>query len=326
MKKDLEILDGKNLPEDLKDNFIDVEDDIPVTDFDIDFDPNTFDFNSSTNSKPPLYAYTYVPTHLVAKNIGQYVIPECQEACKAFWNKNMFTFMCSNYDELDNTKYVLLFQLSEENQQIMKKLIQTQPENYYYSNYRNSYGIRISEDGTTEEIAKKLAELTKPFQMQDILEGTMTKEAFLADICELVKYKTFSGKEYDDAPKSSDFDNIFDYFDAKDEFLKDHPDMEPHIEREFDPSLQTKPFEEYLKEYGYEDLYDSTLGIIYEDKFYKEHHQMYLDYLKSKTSKRPDSKEFEDSLSIKDVSKALSSTPDIKQDIDKTSASLDEDN
>ena len=67
------------------------------------------------------YQYQSVRTDKVAENIEEYVIPECQAACKAFWDKNITTFMCSNYDEIDDTKYVLIgSKLSEENQEILQ--------------------------------------------------------------------------------------------------------------------------------------------------------------------------------------------------------------
>lgn len=58
------------------------------------------------------FEYTHIPWHLVAQDIDEYIIPECQEACKYLWAKNIGTFMCSNRSESDDTKYILLNNMS----------------------------------------------------------------------------------------------------------------------------------------------------------------------------------------------------------------------
>ena len=79
------------------------------------------------------YEYTYVPTYMVAENMEEYIIPECQEACRSFWNKNIMTFMCSNYNELSDQKYVMINELSDQNKEKFEELIQKDPEHYYFS-------------------------------------------------------------------------------------------------------------------------------------------------------------------------------------------------
>ena len=68
------------------------------------------------------YNYTYVPLEYVIKEPYEYIIPECIDACKAFWDKNIETFMVSNYD--DNYLYVLIMNISKENEEIIKKLME----------------------------------------------------------------------------------------------------------------------------------------------------------------------------------------------------------
>ena len=61
--------------------------------------------------------------HMVAHNINEFIIPECQEACISLWARNIGTFMCSNRDELSDISYILLNDLSEENKHIIDELI-----------------------------------------------------------------------------------------------------------------------------------------------------------------------------------------------------------
>lgn len=106
------------------------------------------------------FSYSYVPVHIVAQNIDEYIIPECQAACKGLWAKNLFTFMCSNRDEGDD-KYILLGQLSTENEEIFKELMEQDPEHYFYSEYRETYGV--SACGNPVEAEGKLMDLIRTF-------------------------------------------------------------------------------------------------------------------------------------------------------------------
>ena len=250
------------------------------------------------------YQYQSVRTDKVAENIEEYVIPECQAACKAFWDKNITTFMCSNYDEIDDTKYVLIgSKLSEENQEILERLLKENPEHYYHSSYRNAYGIKFR--GSGEEVSRQLEELTKPFKMQDIFEGKMTPKSFLMDIVGLVKYvenpefKKF--QETHSAPKNYEFDDVMDYLNALDEYERLIP---PMLIKILDEEKMKKSFEEYLQEYGYEDLYDAEEGVIYESEFYKNAHLRYLEYQKSKEEGKMDISESEEyKISVGDIAK-----------------------
>ena len=79
--------------------------------------------NQTFDSRPKStrYQYSYIELEDVISNPDEYIIPECQPACRAAWNKNIETFMVSNYD--DENLYVLFANLSFENQEIFKKLI-----------------------------------------------------------------------------------------------------------------------------------------------------------------------------------------------------------
>lgn len=271
------------------------------------------------------YQYQYVRTDKVAENIDEYVIPECQPACKAFWDKNITTFMCSNYDELDDTKYVLIGgELSEENQEILERLLKENPEHYYYSSYRDAYGIKFK--GSGEEVSRQLEELTKPFKIQDISEGKMTPESFLMDVVGLVKYvenpEFNKFQETHPFPQMENFDSLTDYIKALDEREKLEPPMRLTI---LDKENIEKSFEEYLQEYGYKDLYDEEEGIVFESEFYKNAHLRYLEYQKDKKENKKDTFENKKSkVSIGDLAKLSIQEEISMEDIQQGAETMEE--
>ena len=150
------------------------------------------------------FSYSYVDMETVANNIDEYIIPECQEACKNFWAKNIFTFMCSNRDE-GELKYILLNKLSPENEEIFKRMCEEDPHNYFFDTYRQTFGIRAYGEG--EEVSEQLSKLTEKFKMQDVLEGYWSRENFLIDKFNM--FKTLcNGEEIDE----TDFNFGENYF------------------------------------------------------------------------------------------------------------------
>ena len=237
----------------------------------------------NSESRYERYQYPYVITSEVAKNIDEYVIPECQSACKSFWRKGITTCMCSSNASDETYKYILIGgKLSEKNQEILEKLIKEFPEYYYYDAFRDSYGIRLK--GTGEKTAEQLEKLTRPFEMQDITEGVMTPEMFLIEIVGLSKTKLNPGlnKYLQNEPKIEDFADASEYVKALNKFMNLMP---PQLLVTLDKSKMEKSFEEYLSEYGFEDLYDSEDQLVFRDKFYMDAHTRYKEYLKSKKEK-----------------------------------------
>ena len=69
----------------------------------------------------------------IINNPDEYIVPECQEACKKFWDMNIFTVACSNRRETINKdgsirKYIMLGNLSDENKKIFEDLIESNLE------------------------------------------------------------------------------------------------------------------------------------------------------------------------------------------------------
>ena len=185
------------------------------------------------------YQYSYVDLKYVIEDPDEYIIPECQEACKLFWDKNIETFMVSNND--DTSLYVLLSDLSKENLEIIKNKMSTNPDNYLYSEYRGCYGIAVP--GKTPEDVKKLNSLTEVFQMQDT-HRYQTSEDFLSE------YKTTDG-EYEFDPET----------------------LEMH--KKPNPALADATIEEALEKTNKKELYIPEENRVYESEMYLKWHERY---------------------------------------------------
>lgn len=222
------------------------------------------------------FNYSYVPIHYVAQNMDEYIIPENQEACRMLLDKNIFTFMSSNREDGDY-KYVQLGKLSDENMKIIKKLVESCPENYVFSSFRNTYQIEITTD-SKEKASEILKALTKPFVMQDVEEGYVTMEEFLMENFHTYKTVEIDGPEY---PSMADYEDISEFLCALDEWA-----ATPKTKYIFDETKVTKSFGEYLAEAGATDLYDPDRQIVYIDKFYMEAHKKYLSYLQEHQQNR----------------------------------------
>ena len=222
------------------------------------------------------YNYQYVPWHIVEANPDEYIIPECQGACKALWDKNIGTFMCSNRDELDDIKYIDINSLSDKNTKIIEKLIEDGVPGYSYDSYRNAY--RIYANGEGEEVAKKLEDLAKVFEMQDVLEGfyVNSEEALIErfGISKVVKNPGYVAGP----PISSAFNTEF--LKACYRYEKNYSRVQknPYIYI-FDPSKMEKSEEEYFEE---ADLIKGEDGRVWLSDFYIKKHEQYVKYMKSK--------------------------------------------
>lgn len=144
--------------------------------------------NSANN-----FNYAGLSIDKIINNPDEYIVPECQEACKKFWNMNIFTASCSNRREYKDKsgnikKYIMVSHLSDENKKIFEGLIESNPNNYtkrtisgvdYYAIYILSKDN--IQDRDTE--SKELLDLATPFKMQDCLEGFVSiKEYYLKKI------------------------------------------------------------------------------------------------------------------------------------------------
>ena len=194
------------------------------------------------------YQYSYVELPYVIENPEEYIIPECLEACKSLWNKNIETFMCSNDD--DNNLYILVMNLSDKNLETMKRLVE-ENKNYFYSSYRNCYGIKV-EDKSRNQV-EKLNFLTEVFSMQDT-KRYVSGEDFLSN------YKTTGGEVYID-------------------------DEDYSIRYRENPKLKNATLEEAIKETGKENLYIASENRVYSNELFLKWHKRYIDSLIKKDVK-----------------------------------------
>lgn len=190
-----------------------------------------------STSQTTRYQYGYIPLVEVLKNPEEYIIPECMNACNCLWNKNIETFMVSNYE--DENLYIILNDLSTENLAIIKELAEVDLR-YYWSEYRHYWAIRVK--GTSKESSEELAKLTEVFVMQDTIKY-QTEEKFLDN------YKRTGGKQYVDEYGC--------------------------IVKDYNPSLINATLEEALINSHCENLYVQEEGRIYDSFLYLDWHNRY---------------------------------------------------
>ena len=194
----------------------------------------------TTNNR---YQYSYVPLAEVINNPDEFIIPGCQPACRAFWDKNIETYMVSNNDDSDF--YVLVCNLSSENEAIFKQKM-TEDSRYFWDSYRQTYGIEVK--GMSDEAVEELVSLTSVFKIQDTVRYASV-EKFLES------YKCTDGEYGFD----SDSGMIF---------------------RKPNPKLADATLEEALEKEGKKSLYVESEGRVYAEPIYLRWHQRYLNSLK----------------------------------------------
>lgn len=194
-------------------------------------------FGTQSKTTDTRYQYPYVELEQVMANPDEYIIPLCQPACRALWDKNIETFMVSNNDDKD--LYVLLANISPENISILKELAQSDPR-YYFDGFRNTYGIAVK--GITENSMRELFSLTDVFRVQDTARYQSVEDF-------LESYKMTDGE------------------------LKIEDDGTIH--RNPNPALANATIKEALEKTGKEHLYVAEEGRIYESPMYLRWHQRY---------------------------------------------------
>lgn len=214
----------------------------------------------------------------VISNPHKYILPDAEEAALSLWAKNIFT---SGYSDRTNSalRYLLINNLSQENQKIFHELIRRNPVNYYKE--RDTYGIRVRT--SLGNVQGNLSKLTEAFEMQDVLEGYTRIEQFLMDQYGLKKQAP--NPEYIKGLKAPDIDDYADkygFMEAQ-RYYHYHSNQPEFIES-FDESKRTKSDEEYVKEAGLSSLYDPERGVIYKSEFFKKAHERYLEYQKRRKS------------------------------------------
>ena len=216
--------------------------------------------------------YQYIPCEMdcVESDPEEYIIPECLEACKILWNKNIFTIMCSNNEDNGNT-WIAMHTLSAENQEILNTI---KLENVVVD-YCGATTLLIKKEGNeAKELLNKYAEM---FVIQDIPYGYTSIDEILMDKFSLKKeienpnYEYMVPKTWDD--ETSEYLAYQDYLDSN----KSKKTIEI-----FDPTAMKKSKEEYIKELGLENLCDFVTNKVYNNEYYYNKHCKYKKYKKDK--------------------------------------------
>jgi hypothetical protein len=233
-----------------------------MSDLENSYDSN-LDFDQSVT--PKRYQYTHMDVSYVAENINEYIIPECRQACKLLWDKNIFTYLCTNYDN-DYTA-IAISEFSAENQKIYYELSQTDSR---LINWRGLPAIRL--EATGKEVIPVLNGLTDLFRMQDVLyDGYYTIESFLI---ERGCYNIVDNPRY---MKDNQSENSKD-LQAMMKHLDDYNDNTPHI-YVYDETKVKRSLASYLKEAGLTDFYVPHEGKIFKNEFYFKAHKNYLSFI-----------------------------------------------
>lgn len=209
------------------------------------------------------FNYPGISIEEVTTDPDEYIVPECLDACKSFWDKNIFTVSCSNRNEKKDAsgkvlKYIMINNLSDENLKIFNQLAKSNPLHYrsIVRYERNYYVIVISSTDSEQDRdldSEAFLNLVLPFEMQDCLEGFVDIKDYYLDNLLLNYYPT---------DKSS--------ISISDQEL-------------------TAAVKKYLDASGKLNLLDLDRGVVYDSIFYKKAHQKYLDYLRNFPSTSPDS-------------------------------------
>ncbi len=204
------------------------------------------------------YEYPEVDMDIVLANPEIFIIPECLEACKILWSKNIETRMCSNYSF--DTHYWIDFDLiSDENKKLFERLCKDDPR---YCIDRRIHSHRISSRLQKEEAAQELIELASIFSTQDVHKvNYYTEEQFLN------RYKHFSANDQDER-------NIF----TVDEYGRLHTAL--------NPDKANATLEEALLAENMSELYVPEEGRIYKTKRALEWHNHYLESLQINKQKK----------------------------------------
>ena len=222
------------------------------------------------------YQYSAVPIEEVVLNIDEYIIPELQEACKYLWNRNLYTYMCSNRDD-DGAAYIVLEKtLSKENQSIFEQLHEKYPENFTVDSWRfNRFKIIIPDVSkmTEKEISDVFLNMVRHFIPQDVqCEFYVTAENYLVGCgC----YDEIPNPEYeepDEMPNMTNIDEVDEYFRKL---------GIPKTIKKFNKSKMKRSFKEYVKENGDEQRTDFETGKVYAAPYFLKKH---LAFTQSKES------------------------------------------
>jgi ferredoxin-thioredoxin reductase catalytic subunit len=198
------------------------------------------------NSK---YIIEKKPIHTIYnEGLENYIAEPFISICKNSWEKNLFT----KESIVEKKEYKVIYNsFDENNTKIFDELVKKDKKHYEYSLEGDPViKVKATAKRSLKSISDELVVLSAALKLQDISIGYMNKKEFLMDICSCEKVEGI--KEH-----TKDWEAKFVY----------------------DPDKVEKSFEEYLKQYSYENLYIQREERIYKDQFYLNAHLKYLNSL-----------------------------------------------
>ncbi len=216
------------------------------------------------------------PQEEVEKNPTQFIIQECLPACQELWRKNIYTFMVSDHlNEGMCWIEIIADSLSKENQEIYLRISNDEAVKFSYHSGTINFGVR----SVGKEGQKKLLELAKKFQMQDVPkeQAYITPQDFLMRYYNC--YYEYPNPNYKPmlSPWEADIklDEMASYIAKYDQWQGSIESKQ--ILRKFAPEKATKPIEELVSEQGMI-LEDNR---VYLSPFHYEKHNNFVNYVNS---------------------------------------------
>ena len=239
----------------------------------IDLDAFISSFGKEGNNKVDTrYQYMHVGMTTVMNDIDEYIIPELQAACKALWEKNIYTFMCSNREDVVPA-YIILLPLSDENKNRFEALKQTNPGYFIENRGYDCINIPDVTKMSEEEISNTFLTLISNFVKQDVQPNfyQSAKDYLISCGCyEEIDNPNYVKMDINDFAASVSLENLGSFVDIE----------EPTI-KVFSQDKMEKSFEEYVYENGDENRVDFSTGNVYVEPYFLERH---LEFVKSQNN------------------------------------------
>lgn len=194
----------------------------------------------------PQYEYRATDIKDVIENAEQYIIPECLEACKSLWSKNIESIMCANYNGNDDLFIDLVNDgLSDENKEIF---IRNEGKGFRLGD-EHDYP-RIYASGQTSESAAALTALVDKLKIQYVRNSRFqSSEEFLEEY----KYGDMP-VEYTEVDK---YGNVL-------------------VDRQYNPERANATLQDALIQTGKTDLFVPSENRVYESQMFLDWHNRYL--------------------------------------------------
>ena len=215
------------------------------------------------------------PMEEVEKNPKRFIIEECIPACQILWDKNIYTFMVSDYlNEGETWIEVPLDALSEENKNVILSLSGEDIIKFSYHKGCINFGVNY----VGKKAQDRLIEIANMFEMQDVQKGLayITIPEFLMNYCNC--YDEVDNPDY--YPMELSFANGVSL-----EELKKYEEWENSVYsrktiRKYNPNKLDKQIEYYIQANNM--IMDGDK--IYLSGYHYDKHLKYLKYLESQKS------------------------------------------